>query len=66
MSDFELDIELLTFLMESRPKLWDRTDDIRKDRNVTKRLGDKWVLVLKKTLKVPGFDHDNDTKTTYQ
>jgi len=37
MSDFEMNIELLTFLMESRSMLWDRTDDICKDRDVTKK-----------------------------
>jgi hypothetical protein len=51
MSVFELDIELLISLMESRPMLWDETDDNCKDRNVKKGFRDKWVLVLKKTLK---------------
>jgi len=37
MSDFELDIELLFFLKESRPMLWDKTDDICKDKNMTKK-----------------------------
>jgi len=37
MGDFELRMELLIFLVETRPVLWDRTDDIYKDRNETKK-----------------------------
>lgn len=51
MSDFELDIELLIFLTESRPMLWDKTDDICKENNVTKKAWRLAVMVLKKTLK---------------
>jgi hypothetical protein len=35
--DFEFNIELLISLAEARPVLWDRTDDIYKDRNETKK-----------------------------
>jgi hypothetical protein len=35
--DFDFDIDLLISLVEARPVLWDKTDDIYKDRNETKR-----------------------------
>jgi len=35
MGDFEFDIVLLLSLVEARPVLWDKTDDIYKDRNET-------------------------------
>jgi len=37
MGDFEFDIELLISLVEARPLLWGKTDDIYKDRNETKK-----------------------------
>ena len=37
MGDFEFDIDLLISLVEARPVLWDKTDDIYKDRNETKK-----------------------------
>jgi hypothetical protein len=37
MGDFEFDTELLISLMEARPVLWDRTDDIYKGRNEKKK-----------------------------
>ena len=37
MGDFEFDIDLLIFLVEARPVLWHRMDDIYKDRNETKK-----------------------------
>jgi len=37
MGDFEFDIELLISLEEARPVLWDKTDDIYKDGNETKK-----------------------------
>jgi len=37
MGDFEFDIDLLISLLEARPVLWDKTDDIYKDRNETKK-----------------------------
>jgi len=36
MGDFELDIDLLISPVEARPVLWDKTDDIYKDRNERK------------------------------
>jgi hypothetical protein len=35
MGDFEFDIDLLISLVETTPVLWDKTDDIYKDRNET-------------------------------
>ena len=37
MGDFEFDIDLLISLVEARSVLWDKTDDIYKDRNETKK-----------------------------
>jgi len=37
MGDFEFDTDLLLSLVEARPLLWDKTDDIYKDRNETKK-----------------------------
>jgi hypothetical protein len=52
MGDFEFDIDLLVSLVEAKPLLWDKTDDIYKDRNETKRHGEKFVFVFKKTSKL--------------
>jgi hypothetical protein len=37
MGDFEFDIDLLISLVETRPVVWDKTDDVYKGRNETKR-----------------------------
>ena len=37
MGDFEFDTDLLISLVEARPVLWNKTDDIYKDRNETKK-----------------------------
>jgi len=37
MGDFEFDSDFFITLVEARPMLWDKTDDIDKDRNETKR-----------------------------
>jgi hypothetical protein len=37
MGDFELDLEFLISLMESRPVLWQTTDDIYKERKEMKK-----------------------------
>jgi hypothetical protein len=42
MSDFELDIELRINM------LWDKREDIYKDRNERNVLGEKCVLIIKK------------------
>jgi hypothetical protein len=53
MGDFELEIDLLIYLVETRPVLWDKTDDNYKDIHETKgkRHGEKFVFVFKKTSK---------------
>ena len=45
MGDFEFDTELSIFLVEATPVSWDRTDDIYKDRNETKK-GTERILYL--------------------
>jgi hypothetical protein len=52
MGDFEFDIDLLISL-EARPVLWNKTDDIHKDKNETKKAlrevqGDFEALDVKK------------------
>jgi hypothetical protein len=37
MVDFEFDIDLFISLVEAKPVLWDKTDDIYKDRDETKK-----------------------------
>ena len=37
MVNFEFDTDLLISLVEARPVLWDKADDIYKDRNETKK-----------------------------
>jgi len=51
MSDFEMEIKLLMFLVEARVMLWDKKDGVYRQKLNKKRLGEKCVLVLKKTLK---------------
>ena len=48
MGDFEFDIELVISLVEARPVLWDKTDDIYKDRNETKKAWREVCICLKK------------------
>ena len=47
MSDFELEIKLLTFLVEARAMLWDKKGDIFKDRNETKKAWREVCISLK-------------------
>jgi hypothetical protein len=47
MGDFEFDIELLISLVEARPVLWDKTDDIYKDRNETKTVCGEVCICLR-------------------
>jgi hypothetical protein len=37
MGDFEFDTDLFISLVEARPVLWDKTDEIYKDRIETKK-----------------------------
>jgi len=50
--DFYFEIELSISVVETRPVLWDKTDDIYKRRIETKRHGDKFVFAFKKTSKL--------------
>jgi len=52
--NFEFDTDLLISLVKARPVLWDKTDDIYKDRNETKRKrhGQKFVFVFKENSKI--------------
>ena len=52
MGDFEFDTDLLISLVEASPVLWDKTDDIYKDRNGTRKHGEKFVFVFKKSSKL--------------
>jgi hypothetical protein len=52
IGDFDFNIELLISLVEARPVLWDKMDDMYKDRNEMKRHRQKFVFVFKKTLKL--------------
>ena len=52
MGDIEFDIDLLISLVETRPVFLDKTGDIYKDRNETKKHGEKFVFVFKKTSKL--------------
>ena len=44
--DFEFDIDLLIYLVEARPVLWDKTDDNYKDRDETKKAWRKVCICL--------------------
>ena len=51
LSDFELVVEILMPLVEIRPKLWAKTTLFIKKEIKQERLEEKYVVVLKKTLK---------------
>jgi len=59
MGDFEFDIDLLTSLLEARPVLWDKTDDIYKDRNETKKAWREVCICLQEDLEALGDVHKN-------
>ena len=46
MGEFEFEIELLISLVEARPVLWNKTVDIYKDRNETKKAGRELCIYL--------------------
>jgi hypothetical protein len=48
MCDFEFDIDSLIPLVEARPVLWDKTDDIYKYRNETKNAWREVCFCLQK------------------
>ena len=49
--DFEFDIDLLIYLVEARPVLWDKTDDNYKDRDETKKAWRKVFICLQEDFK---------------
>jgi hypothetical protein len=48
MGDFEFDIELLISLVDARPVLWDKTDDVYKERIEKKKAWREVCLCLQK------------------
>jgi hypothetical protein len=53
----EVDIEILISLVESKPALWDKTAEIYKDRNETKKA---WVEVC--SALTDGFEEWSDNE----
>ena len=60
MSDFEFDTDLLISLVESRPVLWDKMDDIYRDRNETKKAWREVCICLQEDFEALG-----DIKKTF-
>ena len=48
MGYFQFDIDLLISVVDARPVLWDKTDDIYKDRNETKKAWREVCICLQK------------------
>ena len=53
MDDFEFDIDLIS-LVEARPVLWDKTDDIYKDRIETKKAWREVCICLQEDFEALG------------
>jgi hypothetical protein len=54
MDDFEFYIDLLISLGEARPVLWDKTDDIYKDRNETRKAWREVCICLQEDFEALG------------
>jgi hypothetical protein len=54
MGDFEFDTDLLISLVESRPVLWEKTDDIYKDGNETKKAWREVCICLQEDFEALG------------
>jgi hypothetical protein len=54
MDDFEFDIELLISLVETRPVLRDKTDDIYKDRIEKKKTWTEVCICSQEEFEAPG------------
>ena len=54
MGDFEFDTDLLISLVEARPVLWDKADDIYKDRNETKKAWREVCICLQEDFEALG------------
>ena len=48
MDDFDFQIDLLISLVEASPVLWDKKDDIYKDRNETEKAWTEVCICLQK------------------
>jgi len=51
MDDFEFDVQLLVSIVEARPVLWDKTNDINKEERNEKSM-ERIFYVYKKNLKL--------------
>ena len=56
MGDFEFDIELLMSLVEAGPMLWDKSNDIYKDRIETKKAWTEVCTCLQAEFEALGDD----------
>jgi hypothetical protein len=54
MCDFEFEIDLLISLVKARPVLWDKADDIYKDRNETKKAWREVCICLQEDFEALG------------
>ena len=54
MGDTEFDIDLLISVVEARPVLWDKTDDIYIDRKETKKAWKDVCICLQEDFEVLG------------
>jgi len=54
MGDFEFDIDLLISLVEARPVLWDKTDNIYREGNETKKTWREVCICLQEDLRSSG------------
>jgi len=52
--DFEFDIDLFISLVEARPVLWDKMDDIYKDRNETRKAWREVCICLQEDFEALG------------
>jgi hypothetical protein len=56
MGDFDFDIEFLISLVETRPVLWDKREDIYKDRNEKKKTWTEVCVCLQEDFEALGDD----------
>jgi hypothetical protein len=54
MGDFEFDIDLLIYLVEATPVLWDKTDDTYKDTNKMKKAWREVCICLQEDFEALG------------
>ena len=59
MDDFEFDIDFLISLVEAKPVLWDKTDDIYRDRIEAKNAWRKVCIRLQEDFEAHGDVKDN-------